>query len=157
MNQKLKGLVNRMADDTRLYINKNNRKLLDDWDAKDILGFHMTEAKDIFLLASALGLDTPTDIGGTKDGYFRTDAKNYKTYDKALLSSVMLGTVEDVEDIDKYATEIINYNEAERCAESGFKILKEKIEDVNCDFELLEKRLISELNLLYEKNVKANL
>ena len=57
----------------RLFINVGYRdSLLKECDEKNILGFHMLEAKDIFLLAAALGLNEPRDIGGKRDGYFRT-------------------------------------------------------------------------------------
>ena len=116
---------------------------------------HMLETKDIFLLAVALGLDKPEEMSGKKDGYFLL--KNVKTYDKALFSSILLGMPEHKDETDKYANADINYDEAERCAEAGFKEIKKLIDDASGDKELLEKRAFFQLNFLYQKNVATNL
>ena len=140
----------------RLNINLNYRELMiNEWDEKNILGMHMLETKDIFLLATALGLDTPEDIQGKKDGYVRSSY--IRTYQKALMASILLGLEENREKVDEYANEDVNYDEAERCAESGFKKLKEMIDSADGDMELLEKRIFSHLNMLYQKNVASNL
>ena len=139
----------------RIFINGSLRDgLLRECDEKNTLGMHLMETKDIFLLAAALGLNTPEDRRGKKDGYFLL--KNVKTYDLALFASILLGKPENKEDIDRYANAEINYDEAERCAEAGFKKLREFIESADGDNELLEKRALAELRLLYEKNVATN-
>ncbi len=141
----------------RLYINKHYRDtFLDDWDNKNVLGFHTVKAVDIFFIAVALGLSTPTDIQGAKDGYFQIH-NNVYTKEKGLFGSILLGKEENKDSIDKYANIDVNFDEAERCAESGFLILKEKIDAAGGDEDLLEKRLIAELKLLYAKNVETNL
>ena len=85
----------------RLFINVGYRdSLLKECDEKNILGFHMLEAKDIFLLAAALGLNEPRDIGGKRDGYFRTSY--IKTVDKALMASILLGKEENKENCNKH-------------------------------------------------------
>ncbi len=114
----------------------------------------MMDAKDIFLLATALGLDSPEEMKGKKDGYFLL--KNIKSYDLALFASILLGIPENKDDIDRYANREINYDEAERCAESGFKKLRDIINSAGGDQELLEKRVLQDLQFLYEKNVAAN-
>ena len=140
----------------RLFINLKYRdSVLKNCIDNEVLGIHMLEAKDIFLLAVALGLDDPKEIQGKKDGYFRTSY--IKTYDKALLSSILLGVEENKENVDTYANLDVNYDEAERCAETGFMRLKETIDSANGDSELLEKRILSQLNFLYQKNVASNI
>lgn len=139
----------------RLFINLNYRDtMLSEWDEKNILGMHMLETKDIFLLATALGLDDPKDIRGKKDGYVRLSY--IKTYHKALMASILLGLEENRDRVDDFANEEVNYDEAERCAESGFEKLKEMIDAAGGDLELLEKRIFSQLNMLYQKNVASN-
>lgn len=138
----------------RIFINLAMRDSIKEWDEKNTLGMHFLEAKDVFLLAVALGLNNPEDIKGKKDGYFLL--KNVKTYDKALFASILLGKPENSDEVDKYANADVNYNESERCAESGFKKLKEFIDRANGDQELLEKHALTELKLLYERNVGSN-
>ena len=140
----------------RLFINLNYRdSMLSEWDEKNVLGMHMLETKDIFLLATALGLEAPQDIQGKKDGYVRLSY--IKTYHKALMASIFLGLEENRDRIDEFANEDVNYDEAERCAETGFLKLKEMIDSAEGDAELLEKRIFSQLNMLYQKNVASNL
>ena len=134
----------------RIYINFNHRSFLKYMDEQNILGFHLVNKKDIFLLAVALGLKEPKDIAGKKDGYFLL--KDVKSSDRAYFASILLGKKD--RDVDKCSNDEINYDESERCAEAGFNILKKKIDDTNGNEELLLKRLLSDLDLLYEANIK---
>lgn len=140
----------------RIYINGTLRDgVLKEWAEKKYLGINMLETKDLFLLAVSMGLDSPKNINGKKDGYFLL--KNVKTYDKALFASILLGKPENANDIDKYANEEVNYDESEKCAESGFCKLKDFIDSAKGNTELLEKRALAELTELYQKNVAPNL
>ena len=140
----------------RLFINLKYRDgMLKKWDEENILGMHMLETKDVFLLAAALGLNEPRDSEGKKDGYVRLSY--IKTYQKSLIASILLGLEKNKENIDSFANAEVNYDEAERCAEAGFIKLKEIIESAGGDTELLEKRIFSQLNMLYQKNVASNL
>ena len=141
----------------RLFINGSLREgLLKECDENNVLGMHMMDTKDIFLLAASLGLNSPEDIQGKKkDGYFRL--QYIKTYDLALFASILLGKAENKDDIDKYANAEVNYDEAERCAEAGFKELRKFIEAAGGDKKLLEKRALTELQKLYQMNVATNL
>lgn len=139
----------------RLYINVRYRDQIEIWKEKKILGIDMLETKDIFLLAVALGINAPTDIKGKRDGFTRTSY--IKARDKALIASLLLGKAEDQEEIDKLANDDLSYDEAEKCAEAGFEILKEMIESASFDEELLEKRILAQLNLLYEQNIVSGI
>lgn len=138
----------------RIYINLKYRDILKEFDSNNTLGFHIADQKDIFLIAVALGLSNPKDINGTKDGLFLLT--RLKTSDNALLSTITLGNLTNEKDVDKFANNEINYLEAEKCAETGFGVLNKKVQDSCGNEELLQTRLISELDLLYEKNVKSN-
>lgn len=142
-----------MARD-RVYINANYREFIDDLKKKDLLGFEMVENKDSFLIAVALGLQSPSQLK-SKDGWFLL--KNLKSADKALLSSVLLGTANSDEEIDAYADLDKNLGQCEQCAEAGFAILQKKINDANGDEDILEARLLKELDLLYTKVVENDI
>lgn len=140
----------------RIFIPQSYRdEMLDGWQSKNTLGLKVLENKDIFLLAVALGLSTPEDFKEKKDGYFLL--KNVETYDKALFGSILLGKLENTDNIDSFSNMDINYDESERCAISGFKKLKDFIDSAGGDSELLEKRALAQLNLLYQKNVASNI
>ena len=121
----------------RLFINLKYREgMLKKWDAENTLGMHLLETKDIFLLATALGLNEPKDIDGKKDGYVRLSY--IKTYHKSLIASILLGLAENKENVDAFANADVNYDEAERCAEAGFLKLNELIESFKFSNEELE-------------------
>lgn len=134
----------------RLYINIAYRDEIERWKSKQILGIELLDTKDIFMLAMALGMNNPQDIQGKKDGFTRTSY--IKSRDKAIMSVLLLGKDGNKDNIDSLTEDDAIFDEAERCAELGFAILKEMIDSANGDEELLEKRLLSKLQLLAEQN-----
>lgn len=135
----------------RLFINVAYRDEIDKWKNKKILGIDLLDTKDIFLLAVSLGYNNPSEIKGKRDGFTRTSY--IKIRDKAMMASIALGKKENQSSVDSYANDDASFDEAERCAEAGFAILKEMIDSANGDEELLEKRLLSRMNLMHQKNM----
>lgn len=131
-----------------------SRSEIDEMQDRDILGFSMVENKDSFLLAVAMGVDSPEAVK-SKDGWFLM--KNLKTTDKALLAAVLLGTANDDSDVDAFADIEKALDLCEQCAESGFKDLRKRIIDAGKDREILERRMMKELDLLYTTNVEADI
>lgn len=131
-----------------------SRSEIDEMKDRDILGFSMVENKDSFLLAVAMGGDSPEAVK-SKDGWFLM--KNLKTTDKALLAAVLLGTANDDSDVDAFADIEKALDLCEQCAESGFKDLRKRIIDAGKDREILERRMMKELGLLYTTNVEADI
>ena len=131
-----------------------SRSEIDEMKDRDILGFSMVENKDSFLLAVAMGGDSPEAVK-SKDGWFLM--KNLKTTDKALLAAVLLGTANDDSDVDAFADIEKALDLCEQCAESGFKDLRKRIIDAGKDREILERRMMKELDLLYTTNVEADI
>lgn len=116
------------------------------------LGLDNLSKLDLFKLAVAYGLDNPKDFDGAKEGLFLLkDIKS--TYDQSLFNTVKLGIANNNDEIDEYCNLELNYDEAERCANSGFEKLKDLVE-LNQDEELLIKKMIRELENLYLTNVK---
>lgn len=142
-----------MAKD-RVYTSSQYRNVIDDMKNKDVLGLSIVEGKDSFMLAMALGIDNPSPLKN-KVGLFQNTA--LKTSDKALLASVLLGTVSDDVDIDAYADFDKSTDLCEQCAETGYQVLLKKYNDADCDKDLFERRLIKELELLYMKNVENDI
>lgn len=143
-----------MARD-RVFINSQYHPFLDEMEKKDLLGQHTAENKDTFMLAVALGIDAPAPSVEHRDGYFRM--QYLKTQDKALVGSVLLGKAETDAAIDENADLEKSIAYCELCAEKGFEILRTKINDAGGDGDLLERRLLTELDLLFAKNVEDNL
>ena len=152
MSSLLKGFDNMARD--RVFINSEYRTMVDQMKDTDILGFSMVENKDSFMLAVAMGLDNPTDVKN-KDGWFLT--KNIKTDDKALMAAVLLGMASDDADVDAYSDLDKAIDLCEKCAETGFYQLKNKIIESDYDVEIFEGQLLKGLDVLYEVNVENNL
>lgn len=143
-----------MTNRDRIYFPRKYKqfnKALSNHDIKT-LGLDNLSNLDLFKLAVAYGLDDPIDFDGAKEGLFLL--KDLKTtYDQTLLNIVKLGTAQNNDEIDEYCNLELNYDEAERCACTGFGKLKELVES-NSDEELLIKKMFLELETIYFTNVK---
>ena len=139
-----------MAKD-RIYINGNHRAFLDEMKRKNILFDSIAENKDLFLMAVALGINSPADGVAARDGFILL--KSLKTSDKALLGSVLLKKAETDEQIDECSDFDKSLDLCELCAETGFGVLQSKVNDAGWDSDLLARRLLNELDFLYTKQI----
>ena len=139
----------------RASISKQNRDLLKKMGDDNVLGFELAANKDIFLFLTALGLDDPKEIQGGKDGYFLL--KDLKASDRTLISVALLGNAKNNEDVDRLS----DFDEAvkfcEKCAETGLDRLKEKLEDADFDLDVLERRMLSEVDHMYMQMVENDI
>lgn len=142
-----------MARD-RIYTSTQYKTVIDELKENDVLGLNIAEGKDIFMLAVALGLDSPTQLKN-RVGLFLNTA--LKTADRALIASVLLGTATDDTQLDQFANFDASADLCEQCAETGYQILQKKYNEANCDITIFERRLIKELELLYTKNVLGDI
>ena len=141
-----------MAD--RIFISKKNRDLVEKWsnEKTNVLDFKEIENIEKFTFLAALGINEPKELDKSKDGYIRYDS--IKSDEKSILSSILLGNAQD-DEIDLFATEEMCYKKSELCAETGFEELEKRIQESQGDEELLCKKLMSEIDLLYESKVKS--
>ena len=142
-----------MARD-RVYINSNYRSEIDEMKDKDALGFSMVENKEAFILAVAMGLEKPEDLKN-RDGWFLL--KNLKTTDKALLAAVLLGTAKSDMEVDLFSDLDKSLDLCEQCAEAGFKELRKRFLDADKDREIIERRMMKELDMLYTSQIEADI
>lgn len=142
-----------MAKD-RLFVSPDFKAAIEGLKEKDVLGLKIVENKEVFMLATALGLDNPTPLK-KRDGLSLYTA--LKTADKAIIASVLLGQATDSNDIDSLADFDASTDLCERCAETGYVILQNKYNEADCDEELFEQRMIKELELKYYKNVAKDI
>ena len=143
-----------MANRDRIYYPRKYKQFSQALSNHEIksLGLDNLSKLELFKLAVAYGLDDPKDFEGAKEGLFLL--KDIKlTYDQSLFNIVKLGIAQNNDEIDEYCDLGINFDEAERCASSGFGKLKDLVES-NQDEELLIKKMIRELDTLYLRNVK---
>jgi len=141
-----------MARD-RVFTTSQYRTAVDELKKKDVLGLGIVEGKDAFMLAVALGLSDPQPLKNRQGLFLKTALK---TMDKALMASVLMGTVTDDDQIDASADLDKSMDVCEQCAEAGYQLLVKKYNDAGCDTDLLERRMMKELELLYTKNVASD-
>ena len=145
-----------MSERDRFYISKKSRSFVNDLSNmnRNPLGMKPISRLDLFKIAVALGLDKGIEFEGGKEGLFLSkDLKSTK--DKALFNVVLLGNANTNDEIDDYCDLELNYKECERCANYGFSILKQYIDENSSD-ELLRKKVLNSLDILYNTNVKLN-
>ena len=138
----------------RIFTSPQFRETMDNLKEEDVLGLSLVENKDAFMLATALGLSDPIPMQ-KRVGLFLNTA--LKTVDKALIASVLMGTVVEESQIDDYADLDKSSDLCEQCAERGYQVLLKKYNDSGCDKEVFERMLLKELEFLYTKNVADNL
>ena len=106
------------------------------------------------MLAVALGLTNPAELPNKKGLFLNTALK---TADKALFACALLGGLSEDADVDTYANFDASADFCEQCAEAGYQVLLKKYNDAGCDEELLERRMMKELEMLYTKNVENDI
>lgn len=139
---------------------KGRREFLDSLHRKEILGLTATiDNKEQALFLAALGCDSPVPLSSEKDegGWFRTESVVKYANDVAMMSCILLGTAKTDDDYDKFSQLDAYMDHLEQCAESGFRILEKKLEDASEDNNLLERRMLKELDLLYTALVENDI
>lgn len=134
---------------------KGVREFVDNLRTRKILGFEdkLVPNKDLFLLAAALGEKNPRELQGS-DGFFLF--KDLKYDDKCKLEVMQIGTLRSDDEVDQFADLESCIPYCEKCAARGFDILREKVEAAKWNNDVLEDRLMKELDELYQKNVEED-
>lgn len=140
----------------RASFEKANREFLEMMKERQLLGMGTAVTnKDAFILAAALGVNHPEEMQGSKEGLFLY--KDLKTRDRAMIEAALIGSLVSDEDIDEASEFSVCCDYCEKCASTGFRVLKEKVLDANQDNELLERKLLLELDHLYTQNVEDDI
>lgn len=103
------------------------------------------ETKEAFMLAMSLGLETPSEIQGTRDGFFLL--KNLRSHE---VNMFYLCAWHHYKDVNKMADEEAVYKIAEQCANTGFKTLKRFMVEHQEDF--IKKIMLDAMNKTGEGN-----
>lgn len=145
--------MNTPKERNRLYISKDNKEFIDDFDKKNIMGFHLLDNRYIFCFELAVGMNEQKNFANRVQ-FIRNET--LETEDEALISAIYLNEAPTDNEFDRYS----DFNDAipvaENCVENGYQILKSIYEECNGDTELLELKLMNKLNELYLTNVKSD-
>lgn len=140
-----------MEDKKRAYISDHDRDLLSR--NSKLLGLGSMEAKEVFAMTMALGMDAPQKLPSPNTSWIRSES--FDTSNRAIIAALRLGA-DDINDdtINEHA----NYNDcityANMCSYTGFRRLEQKIEEANGNNDELVAELMIELDRLYRKNVE---
>ncbi|MGI6721775.1 MAG: hypothetical protein ACOX4I_04330 [Anaerovoracaceae bacterium] len=137
---------------------KGKREYLEKLYKDKILGLNSTiDNKDQALFFAALGIDNPTKLPSRdSSGWFRLESIKTSA-DKALMSCPLLGTASNDKEVDEYTDLDACMDYIEKCAENGFSVLEEKIEKADGDNDLIERRMLKNLDFLYTNNVENDI
>lgn len=144
-----------MANKDRIYISKSNTQISYFLKNKNVLEADSLQNIDLFLLATAFGLNSPNTIQ-------RKETKGYLLYTalsvehKALMASALLG-MSGAGDINDCANLDAVTEFCEQCTESGFPAIQAMFNDANGNEEVFENMLLNKLDELYRMNVETDL
>ena len=152
MNKKLE-VLRTMAKRDRFYISKKSRLFVDNLTNmnRTPLGLKDLSRLDLYKIAVALGLNNPQEFDSAKVGLcLLKDLKSTK--DTSLFNIILMGVAKNNDEIDEYCDLEMNYTESEKCSNAGFAHLIESIDSTPSD-ELLRKKMLNELDILFQQNV----
>ena len=141
----------------RVQLTPNAKEFTDELREKHFLAFsssggrdeNAAQNKDIFLLAVALGRNAPKPLRrriGWAQWVTFTDE-----YQAVLRMLEMIDSGETNMEVAIQQNKVIN--RVSEMANKGFEILESRLEAADGDFELLEDRMLNELDGIYRRNI----
>lgn len=119
-------------------------------DNSNFLNFRKLERLDLFLFAAALGINSPTDLP-KYEPLVRGELVRQRPESNAIMASIVIGNIKEMDLVDEKISRNYIWYYAERCANTGFHCIDDML---NKPEESVYIELISELDDLYEKNIK---
>ena len=147
-----------MAAETIIYYGEGRRDFLTRLFEKGIFGLSQSISnKDQAFFIASWGIVDPKDYKKRDNsGWIRSDYIKFAE-EKALMSTPLLASALNDEEVGEYAEYGIYKTHFEKCIEKGFQVIEEKVEDAHWDNNLLERRVLSDLDLLYTKYIENNI
>ena len=147
-----------MANETIIYYGEGRRELLSRLFDKGIFGLSPSIAnKDQAFFIASWGINAPEPYK-KKDssGWIRSDYIKFAE-EKAIMSTPLLGTAETDEDVGRFA-EYGEYKDYfEKCIEKGFQEIEKLVAEASWDNNLLERRVLTSLDLLYTQYIENDI
>ena len=145
-------------DSSTIRISAESRDVVRKMKEHELLSLGMGEGdsntKDIYLLAVALGLGMPTERMNDPKSWTR--ASYFELEDKALLRSILLGTLDSTEDIASHGDlkEALNY--CKQFTDAGFRRIDEFAADAMYDPDLMVRKMLDYVDSKYDEVIKDN-
>lgn len=142
---------------TTIHISEESRDVVRKMKEHDLLSLGTGEGdsntKDIYLLAVALGLDSPPEK--LNKPYPWTRASYFGTEDKALIMSVLFGTLNDAaDDVAAHCDTKEAFGYCRQLTDAGFRRLDEFAADAMYDPDLMARKMLDYVDSKYDEVIK---
>lgn len=123
-------------------------------DSTKFLGLNSPDTAriDLYLFAMALGKGMGSKLS-KKDSFVRGEYLERKHEATPLIASLSIGTITNYNELDEIVKTNQIYDEADECANTGFRIIESMIEDQSA--ENIELRLTADLDKIYKLNIES--
>lgn len=147
-----------MAAETIIYYGEGRRELLNDFYKNNIFGLSPAIGnKDQAFFIASWGIGAPESYKKRDNsGWIRSDYIKFAE-EKAIMSAPLLSTAVTDDDIGDFAEYGVYKDYFEKCVEKGFQVIEEKVKEAGWDNNLLERRVLSELDLLYTNYIENDI
>lgn len=143
---------------TSIPISEGSRDVVKKMKDHDLLSMGRGESdsqnKDIYLLAVAMGLGSPTEKMTGAQSWTRVNY--FQTEDVALLKAILLATADGTKDITPYCDTKAAFDYSRQFTDAGFKKLDEFAADALYDKDLLVRNMLDYVESMYDKIVDGN-
>ena len=131
-----------------------SKEIISKIDKENLLNLKVqnTDRLDLFIFAMALGHNAPTEFSDGKEALIRGESVRKYPDSLSLMSSIIIGELNDSDNVDEKLNRDYILRYAENCANTGFLILADLL---NKDPDMLDLQMLSDLDDLYEKYIKS--
>ena len=109
--------------------------------------------KDIYLLAVALGLGKPTERMNNPSSWTRISY--FEIEDKALIRSVLLGTLDNAKDIINHCDLKEAFNYCRQFTDAGFQRIDNFAAKASYDPDLMVRKMLDYVDEIYDEVIKG--
>lgn len=144
-------------DNSTLPISENGREVVTRLKEHNLLSMGKGEMdinnKDIYLLAVALGLDSPAEKLIKPESWVRM--VNFRDHDKALAIAAYMATALDSDSVGKYCDQRDAFAYCKQFTDAGFRIIDSFASDAMYDPDLMVKKMLSYVDSIYEEVISS--
>ena len=151
-------MINRYQEDnSTLPISESSREVVARLKEHNLLsmgkGEMDTNNKDIYLLAVALGLDSPEEKLSKPESWVRT--VNFRDDDKSLAIAAYMATALDSDSVGKYCDLRDAFAYCKCRTDAGFRAIDSFASEAMYDPELMVKKMLSYVDTIYDEVVNS--
>ena len=144
-------------DNSTLPISENGREVVTRLKEHGLLSMGKSEMdtnnKDIYLLAVALGLDSPEERLNKPESWVRM--VNFRDFDKHLAIAAYMATAPDSDSVGRYCDQREAFAYCKQYTDAGFRAIDTFASESMYDPELMVKKMLSFVDTIYDEVVNS--